>query len=93
MQQASEEAARVAAGKQAAKSGSSGSAVKDIMFGTSRRQGVIASAGKAAARSVASAATNQVLKSVGMKGVGKSVAGSLMRGILGSLISGIGSRR
>ena len=63
-----------------------GGKVNDIVFGTSRRQGVLEAAAKTAVRSAATAATSQALKSVGVKGAGKSVASSLVRGILGSLL-------
>ena len=65
-----------------------GGKVNDIVFGTSRRQGILESAAKTAARSVATKATNQALKNIGMNGVGKTIAGSLVRGILGSLLGG-----
>ncbi|MDR0311397.1 MAG: DUF853 domain-containing protein [Acidobacteriota bacterium] len=84
-------ASEAAPSKQAARqtpggSARSGGKVNDIVFGTSRRQGVLEAAAKTAARSAATSATNQVMKSIGVKGVGKSVAGSLVRGILGSLL-------
>jgi len=67
-------------------SAQSGGKVNDIVFGTSRRQGVLEAAAKTAARSATTAITNQALKSIGVKGIGKSIAGSLVRGILGSLL-------
>ena len=65
-----------------------GGKVNDLVFGTSRRQGVLEAAAKTAARSAATKATNQALKGIGVSGVGKSIAGSLVRGILGSLLGG-----
>ena len=63
-----------------------GGKVNDIVFGTSRRQGVLEAAAKTAARSAATTVTNQVLKNAGLKGTGKSIADSVVRGILGSLL-------
>ena len=72
----------------AANTGGGGGKVKEIVFGTSRRQGVLETAAKTVVRSAATSVTNQALKSVGLKGAGKSIAGSLVRGILGSLLGG-----
>jgi DNA helicase HerA-like ATPase len=65
-----------------------GSKVKDVLFGNSRRQGVLETAAKTAARSATTAITNQALKSIGVNGIGKSIAGSIVRGILGSILGG-----
>ena len=91
MQEAEEESAKIAAGKQATRGGKTGQSdgkLKEILLGTPRRQGVLTAAGKSAARSVATTVTNQALKSIGLKGAGKSAADSLIRGILGSLLGG-----
>jgi len=64
----------------------SGGKVNEIVFGTSRRQGVLEAAAKTVARSAATTVTNQVLKNAGLKGTGKSIADSVVRGILGSLL-------
>ena len=85
-QQAAAQAARTQPAP-AGKTTAGGSKMNDLVFGTSRRQGLLAAAGKSAARSVTTAVTNQALKSIGLKGVSKSVAGSLVRGVLGSLIN------
>ena len=62
--------------------------VKDVVFGTSRRQGILEAAAKTAVRSATTSVTNQALKSIGVKGTGKTVTHSLVRGILGSLLGG-----
>ena len=83
--------AEIAPPKQASAQGTrSGGKFNDIVFGTSRKQGVLEAAAKSVVRSAATTTTNQALKNIGLKGAGKSVAGSLVRGILGSLL---GSRR
>jgi len=80
-------AAQTAAAQPASSGKTAGGKTSDVLFGTKKRQGVLEAVGKSAARSVTTAVTNEALKSIGLKGAGKSVAGSLVRGILGSLIN------